>query len=83
MTAEKMLQKKIQWLTKQRLVIDYTSPIVGNFDFIKYEKGDKIKVSFPKSVPLGLDNNANFIISNKSIVALVAGGYIRWRLTEL
>ena len=82
-TAEKMLQKKIQWLTKQRLVIDYTSPIVGNFDFIKYEKGDKIKVSFPKSVPLGLDNNANFIISNKSIVALVAGGYIRWRLTEL
>lgn len=82
-TAERFLQKKIQWLTKQRLLVNYTSPIVGNYDFIKYEKGDKIKINFSKSIPTGLNNNTNFIIISKSIVPTVGGGYINWELLEL
>ena len=82
-TAERLLQKKIEWLTKQRLLVNYTSPIVGNYDFVKYEKGDKIKINYSKAVPTGMNNNTNFIITNKSIVPLIGGGYINWQLMEL
>lgn len=82
-TAERLLQKKIEWLTKQRLLVNYTSPIVGNYDFVKYEKVDKIKINYSKAVPTGMNNNTNFIIINKSIVPLIGGGYINWQLMEL
>ena len=82
-TAERLLQKKIEWLTKQRLLVNYTSPIVGNYDFVKYEKGDKVKINYSKAVPTGMNNNTNFIIINKSIVPLIGGGYINWQLMEL
>lgn len=82
-TAERFLQKKIEWFSKQRLAVNYISPIVGNFDFIKYEKGDKVKINFTQSLPVGVTNNANFIITSKTIVPTVGGGYIKWRLIEL
>jgi hypothetical protein len=82
-TAERFLQKKIEWFSKQRLIVNYTSPIVGNYDFIKYEKGDKVKINFSKSIPEGLNNNTNFIIDQKRINPFIGGGFINWRLIEL
>lgn len=82
-TAERMLQKKIEWFSKQRLIINYDSPIVGNSDFIKYEKGDKVKINFSKGVPTGVNNNTNFIIDKKIIRPFTGGGFITWRLIEL
>lgn len=82
-TAERMLQKKIEWFSKQRLIINYDSPIVGNSDFIKYEKGDKVKINFSKGVPSGVNNNTNFIIDKKIIRPFTGGGFITWRLIEL
>lgn len=82
-TAERFLQKKIEWFSKQRLIVNYISPIVGNYDFIKYEKGDKVKINFSKSIPEGLNNNTNFIIDKKIINPFIGGGFINWRLIEL
>lgn len=82
-TAERMLQKKIEWFTKQRLIVTYISPIVGNKDFIKYEIGDKVRINYSKSIPTGINNSSNFIISAKKVTPLIGGGYITWELIEL
>ena len=82
-TAEMFLQKKIEWLTRQHLIINFITPLIGDKDYIKFEKGDKIRLNFPQGVPELTTKNGYFIISNKSIVANVAGGYINWRLWQL
>ena len=82
-TAERCLQKKIEWFTKQRLVVRYLTPIVGTSDWIKYEAGDQVKLNFSKSIPTGLNNSSMFMITNKAIRPAVAGGTIQWELIEL
>ena len=82
-TAESFLQKKIAWFTKQRLIVNYITPIVGNFDWIKYEIGDQVKLNFSKGIPTGLNNSAMFMITSKKITPLIGGGYISWELIEL
>ena len=82
-TAEYFLQKKIQWFTKQRMIVSYVTPIVGNADYIKYEIGDKIKLNFAKSIPTGINNSSYFMITAKRITPLIGGGYITWELLEL
>lgn len=82
-TAERMLQKKIEWFTKQRLLVDYVTPIVGNSDWIKYEIGDQVKLNFSQGIPTGLNNSSYFMITNKSIKPSLGGGSINWSLIEL
>lgn len=82
-TAERMLQKKIEWFTKQRLLVDYTTPIVGNSDWIKYEVGDQVKLNFSQGIPTGLNNSSYFMITNKTIRPSLGGGLINWSLIEL
>ena len=81
--AERYLQKKIGWFTKQRLVVRYLTPIAGTSDWIKYEVGDQVKLNFSKSIPTGLNNSSMFMITNKAIRPAVAGGTIQWELIEL
>ena len=82
-TAENMLQKKIEWFTKRRLVVNYTTQICGTSDWIKYEKGDQVKLNFSKGIPAGLNNSSMFMITNKTITPLIGGGHISWKLIEL
>lgn len=82
-TAERMLQKKIEWFTKQRMIVNYVTPIVGNADWIKYEIGDQVKINFSKGIPTGLNNSSMFMITNKTITPLIGGGHISWELIEL
>ena len=82
-TAEKMLQKKIEWYTKQHLILSWTTQLTGNTDFIKYEIGDQIKLNFSKSVPSGMNNSTYFMIIAKRIIPLTGGGDIEWTLMEL
>ncbi len=82
-TAERMLQKKIEWYTKQRLVVRYITALVGASDFIKYEKGDQVKLNFSKGIPTGLNNSSMFMITEKIITPLIGGGHITWELIEL
>lgn len=82
-TAERLLQKKIEWLTKQRLIVNYITPIVGNSDYIKYEIGDQVKLNFSQGIPSGLNNSAMFIITEKIITPLIGGGSIKWTLLQL
>lgn len=82
-TAERCLQKKIEWFTKQRLLVRYLTPIVGNSDYIKYEVGDQVKLNFSKSIPTGLNNTSMFMITSKRIMPALSGGQIQWELIEL
>jgi hypothetical protein len=82
-TAEYFLQKKINWFTKQRLLVNYISPITGNSDWIKYEKGDQVKLNFSQGIPTGLNNSSMFMVTNKNIKPSLGGGYINWSLIEL
>lgn len=82
-TAEMFLQYKIDWFTKQRLSVNYITPIVGNADWIKYEIGDQVKLNFSKGIPAGLNNSSMFMITNKTITPLIGGGHISWELIEL
>ena len=82
-TAERMLQKKIGWFTKQRLIVNYVTPIVGTSDWIKYEIGDQVKLNFDKAIPTGLNNSSYFMITRKQITPLIGGGFISWELIEL
>lgn len=82
-TAEYFLQKKIEWFTKQRMIVNYVTPIVGNSDYIKYEIGDQVKLNFTKSIPTGINNSTYFMITSKRITPLIGGGYITWELLEL
>jgi hypothetical protein len=82
-TAELMLQKKIQWFTKQRMIVNYVTPIVGNSDYIKYEIGDQVKLNFSKGIPTGINNTSMFMITSKRITPLIGGGYITWELIDM
>lgn len=82
-TAERFLQKKIQWHTKQHLILNWNTQLTGSVDFIKYEVGDFIKLNFSKSVPTGFNNSEYFIITSKKIVPLTGGGNINWTLMEI
>lgn len=82
-TAERFLQKKIEWMTKQRLVVNYITPIIGSVDWIKYEIGDQVKINFSKAIPTGLNNSSYFMITGKTINPTRAGGSIEWELIEL
>ena len=82
-TAEYLLQKKIQWFTKQRLMVRVITPITGNFDWVKYERGDQVKLNFSKGIPTGLNNSSMFMITNKTITPTISGGLITWELIEL
>jgi hypothetical protein len=82
-TAEMFLQKKIEWFTKQRLLVNYLTPIIGNSDWIKYEVGDQVKLNFSQGIPDGLNNSAMFMITNKSIKPSLGGGVINWNLIEI
>lgn len=82
-TAEYMLQKKIEWFTKQRLLVRYLTPITGNSDWIKYEIGDQVKLNFAKGIPSTLNNTSMFMITSKRIMPALSGGQIQWELIEL
>ncbi len=83
-TAELMLQKKIEWFTKQRLIVDWTTGLSdGAIDYIKYERGDQIKLNFSQSIPTGLNNSAFFMITNKRIITVQGAPLIQWRLIEM
>lgn len=82
-TAELCLQKKIEWLTKQRLLVRYLTPIVGNADYIKYEVGDQVKLNFAKGIPTALNNTSMFMITSKTIRPALSGGQIQWELLEI
>ena len=82
-TAERFLQKKIQWFTKQRMIVNYVTPIVGNSDYIKYEIGDQVKLNFSKGIPTGINNTSMFMITSKRVTPLIGGGHIVWELLEL
>ena len=63
-TALAFLQKQVAWKTKQQLNLEWT----GDFStYAKYERGDQVKVEFPRMVPNGMNNNALFIIYSKVI----------------
>lgn len=83
-TAERFLQKKIEWHTKQHLILDWNTHLTSDsIDFIKYEVGDFIKINFDKSIPTGYNNSEYFIITSKRIIPLTGGGTINWTLMEL
>ena len=82
-TAERLLQKKIEWFTKQRLLVRYLTPIVGNSDWVKYEIGDQVKLNFSKSIPSTLNNSAMFMITGKAMQPALSGGQIQWELIEI
>ena len=81
--AELMLQKKIEWFTKQRLIVDWTTGLSGDEDWIKYELGDQVKLNFPQAIPTGLNNLKWFMITNKRITTVQGAPLIRWRLIEM
>lgn len=82
-TAERCLQKKIEWFTKQRLLVRYLTPITGNSDWVKYETGDQVKLNFTRSIPTGINNSSMFMIISKTITPAIGGGLIRWELLEI
>jgi len=82
--AELMLQKKIEWFTKQRLIVDWTTGLSdGSIDYIKYERGDQIKLNYSRSIPTGLNNSSFFMITNKRIITVQGAPLIQWRLIEM
>ncbi len=82
--AQLMLQKKIEWFTKQRLIVDWTTGLSdGAIDYIKFERGDQVKLNFSQSIPTGLNNSAFFMITNKRIITVQGAPLIQWRLIEM
>ena len=82
--AELMLQKKIDWFTKQRLIVDWTTGLSdGAIDYIKYERGDQVKLNYSQAIPTGLNNSAFFMITNKRIITVQGAPLIQWRLIEM
>ena len=83
-TAELFLQKKIEWFTKQRLIVDWTTGLSdGSIDYIKYERGDQIKLNYSRAIPTGLNNSSFFMITNKRIMTIQGAPLIQWRLIEM
>ena len=83
-TAELFLQKKIEWFTKQRLIVDWTTGLSdGAIDYIKYERGDQVKLNYSQSIPTGLNNSSFFMITNKRIITVQGAPLIQWRLIEM
>ena len=83
-TAELFLQKKIEWFTKQRLIVDWTTGLSdGAIDYIKFERGDQVKLNYSQSIPTGLNNSAFFMITNKRIITVQGAPLIQWRLIEM
>lgn len=82
-TAERFLQKKIGWFTKQRMIVSFRTLINTDIDFIKYELGDLIKINFSQGLPTGVNNSTIFMITNKRINPTVGGGYLDWELIEI
>ncbi len=82
--AELLLQKKIEWFTKQRLIVDWTTGLSdGSIDYVKYERGDQIKLNYSRSIPTGLNNASFFMVTNKRIITVQGAPLIQWRLIEM
>lgn len=83
-TAERFLQKKINWFTKQRLMVEWVSTLTdGTIDYIKYEQGDKVKLNYANMIPLGLNNSSYFMIYSKRIITMKGSPSIEFKLIEL
>ena len=86
-TAEYFLDKKINWFTKQRLKVNWTTPFCDNLndiDYIKYELGDQVKLNYDKMIPSGLNNSVYFMITGKTIETNPQGSpNILWELIEI
>jgi len=63
-TAEYLLQKLVNWLTKQYAIVTWA----GEFNsHIKYEIGDQVILNYANMVPTGINNSSKFIIFSKEI----------------
>ena len=87
-TAELFLDKKINWFTKQRLKVDWISPLSnrtagGTTDYIGYEIGDQVKLNYSQSIPAGLNNSSYFMITSKRIITVQGAPLIHWQLLEM
>ena len=83
-TAERMLQKKIRYFTKQRLIVNWSTPISdGTFDYITYERGDQVKLNYTKMIPAGLNNSSFFMITSKRMVTVQGSPLINFQLLEM
>ena len=82
--AELMLHKKIEWFTKQRLIVGWTTGLSdGAIDYIKFERGDQVKLNYSQSIPTGLNNSSFFMITNKRIITVQGSPLIQWKLIEM
>ena len=83
-TAERMLQKKIRYFTKQRLIVNWSTGISdGTFDYIASERGDQKKLNFSEMIPAGLNNSAFFMITSKRIITVQGAPIIQFQLLEM
>ena len=83
-TAEYFLQKKINWFAKQRLKVTWLTGISGHStDWIKYERGDQVKLNYSSMIPSGVNNSHYFMITGKNIVTVQGAPYIRWQLIDM
>jgi len=63
-TAERLLRKLVNWLTKQYAIVTWT----GEFStYIKYEIGDQVLINFPNMIPDAINNSSKFMIFSKEI----------------
>ena len=63
-TALNFLKAKVLWHTKQGILLDWTGECKT---YIKYEKGDQVKIDFMNMIPSSVNNYKYFMITSKEI----------------
>lgn len=83
-TAEYLLQKLVNWFTKQRMIVTWTTPLSdGSIDYIKYELGDQVVLTNSRILPTGISGVKCFMIMSKTMAMVPGAPFITWTLFEM
>ena len=79
-TAELFFDKIVNWHSKQRLVVNWSTPVS---DYLEYEVGDQVILNNTKLIPTGINNSSKFMIFENKILPIPGAPQINFKLIEM
>lgn len=79
-TAILFIKKMVRWLTFQKLIVSWTGE---QKTYMKYEKGDQVKINYSNMIPESKNNSSLFMITDKTVTVSKENPMVTFTLMEM